>query len=348
MQTASKGKVKLCLAIALLVLVNVGIIGGCIVIKRYRFDSFASNEFTLYIGDSTTLDSVFNQLRSQVSPSKVRRLERLTATKGFPSELYTGAYRIKPGVNVVKIYEQLAQGKVSPVRIVFNNLRTKEDFARSMSQQLKLSAEELLVLMDSDAFCQEKGFTPQNIPAMLLPDSYEVYWNTSAANLLLRMEREYHRFWNEERLDKAHKAGLSPIEVATLASIVEEETNVADEMPTIAGLYLNRLRRNIPLQADPTIKFAIGDFGVKRILKKHLDIDSPYNTYKYYGLPPGPIRIASKQAIEAVLNYKRSNYLFMCAKEDMSGRHNFAATLAEHNANARKYHKALNELKIMK
>ena len=183
---------------------------------------------------------------------------------------------------------------------------------------------------------------------MLLPDTYDVYWNISAESLLDRMEREYNRYWNDERLEKAHKAGLSPIEVATLASIVEEETNIADEMPIIAGLYINRLRKRIPLQADPTIKFAIGDFGVKRILKKHLRIDSPYNTYKHYGLPPGPIRIASKQAIDAVLNYRKSNYIYMCAKDDLSGRHNFAATLAEHNRNARKYHKALNKLRIMK
>ena len=208
--------------------------------------------------------------------------------------------------------------------------------------------DELLALMNDEEFCREKGFTPDNIPAMLLPDTYDVYWNISAKSLLDRMEKEYNIYWNDERREKARQAGLSPIEVATLASIVEEETNIADEMPIIAGLYINRLRKRIPLQADPTIKFAVGDFGLKRILRTHLRVDSPYTTYKHYGLPPGPIRIASKRAIEAVLNYDKNNYIYMCAKDDLSGRHNFAATLTEHNYNARQYHKALNALKIMK
>ena len=345
---SKKGALRLYLAIGLLVLVNIGIIGGCIIIKRYRFDSFTEKELTVYVGNHFDLDSILTQIDDKAPSASVKRLIRLSRTKGFPPYIYTGAYRITDDMNVVEVYELLTSGNASPIRITFHNLRTKEDFARSMSRQLMLSQDELLALMNDTSFCREKGFTPENIPAMLLPDTYDVYWNISAESLLDRMEREYNRYWNDERLEKAHKAGLSPIEVATLASIVEEETNIADEMPVIAGLYINRLRKRIPLQADPTIKFAIGDFGVKRILKKHLRIDSPYNTYKHYGLPPGPIRIASKQAIDAVLNYRKSNYIYMCAKDDLSGRHNFAATLAEHNRNARKYHKALNKLRIMK
>ena len=264
------------------------------------------------------------------------------------TEIYTGAYRITEEMNVVEVYDLLTSGNISSVRITFHNLRTKKDFARSMEKQLMLTQDELLALMNDEEFCREKGFTPDNIPAMLLPDTYDVYWNISAKSLLDRMEKEYNIYWNDERREKARQAELSPIEVATLASIVEEETNIADEMPIIAGLYINRLRKRIPLQADPTIKFAVGDFGLKRILRKHLRVDSPYNTYKHYGLPPGPIRIASKRAIEAVLNYDKNNYIYMCAKDDLSGRHNFAATLTEHNYNARQYHKALNALKIMK
>ena len=263
------------------------------------------------MGNHFDLDSILTQIDDKVPSASVKRLIRLSRTKGFPPYIYTGAYRITDDMNVVEVYELLTSGNASPIRITFHNLRTKEDFARSMSRQLMLSQDELLALMNDTSFCREKGFTPENIPAMLLPDTYDVYWNISAESLLDRMEREYNRYWNDERLEKAHKAGLSPIEVATLASIVEEETNIADEMPVIAGLYINRLRKRIPLQADPTIKFAIGDFGVKRILKKHLRIDSPYNTYKHYGLPPGPIRIASKQAIDAVLNYRKSNYIYM-------------------------------------
>lgn len=345
---SKKGTLRLYLAIALLVIINIGIIAGCIVIKRYRFDSFSPKEITVYVGNEFTLDSIVAQIQDKVPQSSIDRLRRLSRTKGFPPYVFTGAYRIPEDLNVVEVYDLLIAGNASPVRITFHNLRTKEDFARVMSRQLMLSADELLAVMNDEAYCSEKGFTPDNIPAMLLPDTYDVYWNISAKSLLDRMEREYERYWTDERREKARKAGLSPIEVATLASIVEEETNIADEMPIIAGLYINRLRKRIPLQADPTIKFAIGDFGIKRILRKHLRIDSPYNTYKNYGLPPGPIRIASKRAIEAVLNYDKNNYIYMCAKEDMSGRHNFAATLAEHNYNARLYHKALNKLKIMK
>lgn len=345
---SKKGTLRLYLAITLLVLINIGIIGGCIIIKRYRFDSFTEKDFTVYVGEEFTLDSIMAQMSGQVPEKSLTRLMRLTRTKGFPPYIYTGAYRITAKMNVVEVYDLLTSGNISPVRITFHNLRTKKDFARSMDKQLMLSQDEVLALLNDEEFCREKGFTPDNIPAMLLPDTYDVYWNISAKSLLDRMEKEYNIYWNDERRKKARQAGLSPIEVATLASIVEEETNMADEMPIIAGLYINRLRKRIPLQADPTIKFAVGDFGLKRILRKHLRIDSPYNTYKHYGLPPGPIRIASKRAIEAVLNYDKNNYIYMCAKDDLSGRHNFAATLAEHNYNARQYHKALNALKIMK
>lgn len=335
-------------AIALLVAVNVGIVAGCIVLKRYRFDSVVERDFTLYVGREYTADSVFRQMEGTVAPAKINRLRRLTRTKGFPETLRTGAYLITPEMSLVDVYDLLTTGNPVPVLVTFNNLRTVEDFAESMARQLLPEKEEFLTLLNDTAFCREKGFTLATVPAMLLPDSYEVYWNTSAERLLDRMAREYGYYWNDERRAKARAMGFTPVEVATLAAIVEEETNVAAEYPVVAGLYMNRLRRGIPLQADPTIKFALGDIRIKRILKKHLQIDSPYNTYKYRGLPPGPIRIASKRAIEAVLNYTHHNYIYMCAKEDFSGRHNFAATLAEHNRNAARYHRALNEHKIMK
>lgn len=181
---------------------------------------------------------------------------------------------------------------------------------------------------------------------MFIPNTYEVYWNTSAKNFMNRMKKEYDRFWNDSRKAKAKEIGMSPVEVAILASIVEEETAAYDEYPVVAGLYINRLKRNIPLQADPTVKFAWGDFTLQRILFSHLEIDSPYNTYKHTGLPPGPLRIPSIKGLDAVLNYQKHSYLYMCAKEDLSGRHNFAKTLAEHSRNAKKYQAELNRRKI--
>lgn len=177
---------------------------------------------------------------------------------------------------------------------------------------------------------------------MFIPNTYEVYWDMNVEKLLKRMDKEHKAFWNQSRLAKAEEIGLSPLEVSILASIVEEETAVNDEKPTVAGLYINRLKRGIPLQADPTVKFAVGDFTLKRILHKHLETDSPYNTYKVAGLPPGPIRMPSIIGLNSVLNYQKHDYIYMCAKEDFSGRHNFATNLAQHNANARRYQNALN------
>lgn len=177
---------------------------------------------------------------------------------------------------------------------------------------------------------------------MFIPNTYEVYWDISIDGLLKRMKKEYDKFWNDSRKDKAAVIGLTPVEVSILASIVEEECTYTDEYPTVAGLYLNRIKRKQLLQADPTVKFAVGDFGLRRILNVHLETDSPYNTYKYEGLPPGPIRIPSIKGIDSVLNYAKHDYLYMCAKEDFSGRHNFAKTLAEHNKNAANYRNALN------
>ena len=346
--TRNRSKRRLYWAVALLLAVNIGIVAGCIVIKQYRYDAFAERDITLYVGREFTADSIFDHLAGSVRARSLNRLERLVRTKGFPDPARTGAYLITHEMSVVDVYDLLTTGSPAPVCVTFNNLRTVEDFAESMARQLLPEKEEFLTLLTDTAFCHEKGFTTASVAAMLLPDSYEVYWNTSARRLLDRMAREYNYYWSEERLRRAASIGLTPVEVATLAAIVEEETNVADELPVVAGLYINRLRRGIPLQADPTVKFAVGDPALKRILRKHLEVESPYNTYKYAGLPPGPIRIASKRAIEAVLDYRQHNYIYMCAKEDLSGRHNFASTLAEHNRNAARYHRALNELKIMK
>lgn len=231
-------------------------------------------------------------------------------------------------------------------RLTFNNIRFKEDLAERLDEQLMIDKDELLQLLDDSAYCDSLGFTPQTIVALFIPNTYEVYWNIPADKLIQRMKKEYDVFWTSERLAKAKAVKLTPVEVATLASIVEEESASTSEYPVIAGLYLNRLRAGMPLQADPTVKFAVGDFSLKRILFEHLEADSPYNTYKHAGLPPGPLRVPSIKGMDAVLNYMQHNYLYMCAKEDFSGRHNFAVTLAEHSRNANRYRAELNRRKI--
>ena len=221
--------------------------------------------------------------------------------------------------------------------------RTTDRLAGALSKKLMLDSAAVAILLKDSAFCAKQGFDPDNIVCLFVPNTYEVYWNTSLDKLMARMKKEHDHFWNKERTDKAQAIGLTPNEVCTLASIIDEETANNQEKPMIAGMYLNRLKTGMPLQADPTIKFALQDFALRRIYHDMLTYDSPYNTYRNIGLPPGPIKIASVKGIDAVLNRVDHDYLYMCAKEDFSGTHNFAKTYQEHLKNAAKYSKALND-----
>ncbi|HQB69483.1 MAG TPA: endolytic transglycosylase MltG, partial [Paludibacteraceae bacterium] len=234
-------------------------------------------------------------------------------------------------------------GMQEAVQLKFNNIRLKEQLAARLSQQLMVDSVQFINLMNDAEFLKRYDMTPETVIAMFIPNTYEVYWTLTAEKLFDRMFKEYKRFWTEERLAKAQAANLTPVEVSILASIVDEETNIAKDKPIIAGLYLNRIRKGMPLQACPTVKFALGDFTLTRILTEHTRINSPYNTYKYRGLPPGPIRMASIAGIDAVLNHTKSNYIYMCAKETLNGEHSFATTLAEHNKNTQRYHRAYRQ-----
>lgn len=190
------------------------------------------------------------------------------------------------------------------------------------------------------------GLNAATAVSLFIPNTYEVYWNISTDGLFQRMYKEYRHFWNEHRTAQAKRLGLTPAEVATVASIIEEESNRQEDYPIIAGLYLNRLKKGMPLQACPTVKYALQDFGLRRILTKHLQVESPYNTYKYAGLPPGPIRIPRAATMDAVLNSKKHNYLYMCASTAFDGTHHFSSTYAEHARYARHYQAELNKRKI--
>ena len=240
------------------------------------------------------------------------------------------------------LYRRLSMGYQTPIKLTVGSVRTLDRLARNISRQLMIDSCEIADILKDTTYISKLGYTKETLPALFIPNTYEVYWNMSNEDFMQRMVKEHKAFWNEKRLKQAEAIGLTPIEVATLASIVEEETANNAEKPMVAGLYINRLKKGMLLQADPTVKFSMQDFGLKRILYKHLEVDSPYNTYKYAGLPPGPIRIPSYQGLESVLNYAKHNYLYMCAKEDFSGTHNFAVTSAQHAANARRYQQALN------
>jgi UPF0755 protein len=266
--------------------------------------------------------------------------------KKYDNWVKPGRYSIKNSMNNNQLVNMLRSGNQEPVKVLFNNIRFKEELAATISKQIEADSASIANLMNDNDFLDALSFNKQSVPAMFIPNTYEFFWNTSARQFMNRMEKEYNRFWTGERTKKKDDLNLSKIEVSTLASIVDEETFRDDEMPKIAGVYLNRLEKNIRLQADPTIKFAISDFEVRRILKKHLKIESPYNTYLNAGLPPGPIAIPSIEAIDAVLNYDKHEYLYFCAKDDFSGYHAFAKTHAQHIVNARKYRRALNRRRI--
>lgn len=300
----------------------------------------------LYIGKEKNFGDLCHQLIDSAGCSRIETFKQLAGLLKYQGNMRTGRYAVSPGMNNLDLLNNLRRGHQVATRLTFNNIRFKDDLAECLDEQLMLDKEELLSLLNDSVYCDSLGFTTETITAMFIPNTYEVYWNIPAKKLMQRMKREYKAFWTDKRLEKAKTIGLTPLEVAILASIVEEETAAVDEYPIVAGLYLNRLHRGIPLQADPTVKFAVGDFSLQRILFEHLEIESPYNTYKYAGLPPGPLRIPTIKGMDSVLNYMKHNYLYMCAKEDFSGRHNFAATLAEHNRNANRYRAELNRRKI--
>ena len=295
----------------------------------------------IHIDRDDDIDSVYHKIIEVGHPKQMHGFESLVRDKGYTPK--TGRDAIKPTDNMRYLHNRLSMGYQTPVRLTVGSVRTLDRIARNASRQLMIDSVEIATLLNDTAFIRKMGYSKETLPALFIPNTYEVYWDMSAEDFMQRMQKEHNAYWNEERMKKAEAIGLTPIEVATLASIVEEETAVNAEKPMVAGLYINRLKRGMLLQADPTVKFSLQEFALKRILYKHLEVDSPYNTYKYAGLPPGPIRVPSYQGLESVLNYTKHNYLYMCAKEDFSGTHNFATNSAQHAANARRYQQALNK-----
>ncbi len=261
---------------------------------------------------------------------------------------HTGRYVVHPDDNILIIFKRFRNGEQEPLLLRLPSFRLVSELPGYLGKHLMMDSLEVERALSDSVYIAKYGYTAETLPALFIPNTYEIYWNTSVDGFMQRMQTENANFWTPEREAKAEAMGLSHVEVSTLASIVDEETANVEEKPIVAGLYVNRLQKGILLQADPTVKFAFGDFSLRRILNVHLKTDSPYNTYLYAGLPPGPIRFPSLSALDAVLNYAHHDYLYMCAKEDFSGTHNFATTFREHINNARRYQQALNARNIMK
>jgi UPF0755 protein len=296
----------------------------------------------LYIRTGSSFKQVVDELDGSKYLQDTRSFCWMAEKMGYVNHVKPGKYLLTDGMTNRELIGMLRTGKQTPVKVIFHNVRFMSDLAADIAEQIEADSATLLKLLHDNTYLAKFGFDTKTVPAMFIPNTYELYWNTSAEQFLERMSKEYKKFWTDAREKKCEKIGLSRLEAATLASIIEQETQKNDEKRTIAGVYINRLHKGMLLQADPTVKYACGDFAIKRILKKHLEVNSPYNTYQNSGLPPGPICVPSIASVEAVLNYQHHDFLYFCAKEDFSGRHNFARTLEQHNRNARLYQKALN------
>lgn len=303
----------------------------------------ANKTASFYIPTGSGYEEVTGLLKISGHVQDLESFEWVARKKGYPENIKAGHYLLRDGMNNNELVNMLRGGLQAPIKLTFSNVRTKNELAGKIARAIEADSAVLVSVMNDSTILSEYGFTPATIPAMILPNTYEIWWNTNAEKFIKRMHREYEKFWTEERRETARSAGLNPVEVATLASIVDEETIRGDEKTTVAGLYINRLDNGMRLQADPTIKYVLGDFTINRVLSRDLIIDSPYNTYLYKGLPPGPIRFPSISGINAVLNHEKHDYLYMCARDDFSGYHYFSKTLRQHNVNAAKYRQALRE-----
>lgn len=338
--------------IILSILAVILIAGGTFLTKQYYH--YAVSNFKSYDGEAhhykvypnMTTDSILVNITNDYEMVSELAWSMQCQYMHF-TEPKPGHYRFAAEISNQELIRRLLLGEQTPIKLSFTQaIRTREQLAAHMGKKLMLDSAEVIDRLNNKEYMAHFGLTPETAVCLFIPNTYEVYWTMTADQLFARMHKEYQRFWNEERMEKAKRLGLTPIEIATIASIIASETNKSFEYPTIASIYINRLRKGIALQACPTVIFAVGDFSLRRVLKRHLAIDSPYNTYKYRGLPPGPIRLARPEVIDAVLNAPKTDYLYMCANPDFSGTHIFSSSYSKHSAVAREYQRELNKRKL--
>lgn len=316
--------------------------------KAFAPNIFLNNEEPryLFIRTGWNYDSVLAAIKAQGLVKNMNSLKWTAAKKNYASHVNPGRYLVKNRMSNNDFINMLRSGRQEPVILTFNNIRTLEQLADRLDEQLEMSAEEFLHYVYTDSVPEKYGFNQYTINCMFIPNTYEVFWDVSVPDFTDRMYSEYNNFWNSRRTRKAEQMGMTPEQVITLASIVNEETRKNDEKAKVAGVYINRLNKPMRLQADPTVIYAWKNFGIRRVLRKHYQINSPFNTYRVDGLPPGPICFPDISSIDAVLNYEKHDYLYFCARPDFSGYHSFAKTLTEHNRNAALYRSELNKRRI--
>lgn len=341
-RTQMKDKKKI--IIAAVCLAALGVVAALLGVPYFM--SGAPCDGLIKIRKGASVESVCDSIRAEVDNDYADRVETLLKLTGSDLSKRQGAFKIKEGMSVYHAMRLLRNGDECGVRFTFNNVRTKEEFASRFSAKFMVEKDTLLAALNDPKLCAKYGRTPDNITGMLWPDTYEFFWDVTPEQLLDRFNDFYNKFWTEERLAKAKALGLTPQQLEVIASITEEETIKSDERGKVARLYINRVQQGMMLQADPTVKFALGDFSIRRLTHAMTEVDSPWNTYRVKGLPPGPIRLPEKKTIEAALNSRAHDYIYMCAKEDFSGYHNFAVDYGTHMANARRYQAELNRRNI--
>lgn len=313
---------------------------GAIIAYSYATDTYKGAQVRIYVDASTGDDALSDSLTTKLGEDYGSRVYKVWSSLSSIEELKSGSFVVEEGEPAWQLARRIKNNRQDPVKVTFNNLRTFDQFVDVIDRNLKIDAAQFDAAVDS--MLSERGASKAQYPAYFLPDTYEFYWNAPGSKAVATLLYYYDKFWTDERKQKAAELGLTPAQVSIVASIVEEETNKLDERPKVARVYLNRVSRGMKLQADPTVKFAVGDFSLRRITRQHLNTPSPYNTYLNTGLPPGPIRFPEAATLDAVLNAPAGNYIYMCAKEDFSGYHNFTDSYDVHLANARRYRQALD------
>lgn len=320
----------------------------------YR-SSFKLSELTyIYIDADDTVDSIAQKVEKQTKPESMRVFHLFAGLLNLKDHIRTGRYEVSSDLTMLNLIRNIRNHNEKPIMLVVPSTRTMEAMAGKLANQLMVDSVSIAQYLANEAHITALGYTRESLPGLFIPNTYEVYWDVSIEKLMERMQKENERFWNQERTAKLKEVSqyageeMTKEKVITLASIVDSETANNAEKPTVAALYMNRLRKQMALQSDPTVIYAIGDFSIRRVLHEHLKVESPYNTYQNLGLPPGPIRVPSIAGIDAVLNHDKNDYIYMCAKEDFSGTHNYAVSYGEHLRNAAKYTHALNQRGILR
>lgn len=335
--------------VALVVIIVIALAGTCVFYYlRYYGPNVTDKKEYLYIRTGSTFEDVYKTVCDEGIVKDTTTFHWAAINMDYKTHVLPGRYRLHPGMSNRKLLNLLISGEQTPVSLSFTNIRKKEQFAGFVAKKLEPDSTSLIHLLDSTSFLQQYSLNKDDVYVIFLPNTYQLYWNTTPEKFFKKMYGSYQRFWTTERKQKAAELNLSPAQVSILASIVDAEALHDDEMPTIAGLYLNRLKKGMKLESDPTVIFAKNDFTIHRVLNRDLAFESPYNTYLHTGLPPGPVMMPSENAINAVLDYIPSNYLYMCAKADFSGYHAFASNVEQHHANAKKYQEALNARHIVR